>query len=159
MTKAVYRPTMSSDTIFELVDLLENTKRTTGLSQNLRAFLNKLDSLAYDIGKGNRAPAYVATEVRKNAATAITLESLGGIEDGNEARKENEIIKQFAASDNHNPITSANNRIIQSAKPSADLDSEAEAQLEALEKEMLASLHEQGSPNVILEDRRHKPRD
>lgn len=75
MATEIYRPTMSSDVVFELVDILEQTKRTTGLSMNMRKFLGKLDSLAYDIGKGNRAPAYVATGTREKQA--ITLEALG----------------------------------------------------------------------------------
>lgn len=59
--KEIYRPTMSSDVIFELVDILEQVKRTTGLSTNMRKYLGKLDTLAYEIGKGTKQPAYVQT--------------------------------------------------------------------------------------------------
>jgi hypothetical protein len=142
-TKAVWRPTMSSDVVFELVDLLEQTKRTTGLSTTLRQFLSKLDSLAYDIGKGNRTPAYVATGVR--TANAISLESLGGTQD-----EADHTLRNLATATVTFPSVPA--------KPSENLNSSEEEELARLEREMLASLQEQGNENVILEERRKVPR-
>lgn len=74
-TKAVYRPTISSDEVFALLDTLDRIKIEAGLNPILIPFHKKLDSLAYDIGKGNRNPAYVATGVSRKPA--LTLESLG----------------------------------------------------------------------------------
>lgn len=143
MSKAIWRPTLSSDAIFELVDLLETTKRTTGLSRELQAVLRKLDSLAYDIGRGNRTPAYVATEVRKT--TAISLEYLGG------TNEENNITGNTTSNSvSLNPPAT---------KLPADLDADMEAELERLNNEMLASLQGEGNDNVILEERRKTPRD
>lgn len=141
MSKDVWRPTMSSDVVFELVDLLEATKRTTGLSLALQGFLKKLDSLAYDIGRGNRKPAYVATEVRKT--NAISLESLGGLS------------SDIDSSNRTNPANFPT-PIAKQPKLSADLDADMEAELERLNNEMLAGL--EGNTNVILEERRKTPR-
>lgn len=78
-SKNVYRPTMSSDDIFELVDILEQNKRTVGLSGNMRKLLSKLDSLAYDIGKGNRTPSYTTSGIRESQK--VTIDNLNGMVD------------------------------------------------------------------------------
>jgi hypothetical protein len=146
-TKAIWRPTMSTDVVFELVDLLEQTKRTVGLSTNLRTFLSKLDSLAYDIGKGNRSPAYVATGTR--TTTAISIESLGGGSQDEAAAQDHTLRDLSTAS-----VTSSST----APKPSADLTPEQEDEVAAMERAMLADLAAIGNPNVVLEDRRKTPR-
>ncbi len=76
-TKDVHRPTLNSDEVFALIDLMDQARSGTvsGLNPTLREYYIKLDKLAYAIGKGHAKPAYVVTGIRKESM--VNLDSLG----------------------------------------------------------------------------------
>ncbi len=120
--KLMHRTTLSSDQIFALLDLFDTAKSGVVCNFNpiLQEYYNKLDLIAYQIGKGIRKPAYVATGVRKESA--ISLTSIGATD----------VDIQLAMS------------------LSDPMSAENLLELERLETEMLQGLANEGNKNVVL---------
>lgn len=127
-TKEVWRITMSTEVVFELLELLDITRDKYGLSLNLAGFRKRISSLAHDAAEGNRTPAYVASGIKRESA--INLDSLGA------TAQEKVRVTDFAHL----------------------RQDEIDAELEKLNDAMLAELAAAGNPNVILEERRNPER-
>lgn len=73
-----FRPSISSDEIFALLDIMDCARRgeqLAGLDPTLADYYKKLRIKAFEIGEGIAKSAYVATGKRKESS--ISLESLG----------------------------------------------------------------------------------
>lgn len=130
----VQRTTMSNTVVFALLDLMEQAIQGTvsGLNPELREFYKRIDTMAYQIGKGTRKPAYVATGVRKESA--VSMEALGITE-------EDKITVGIGKFNN-----------------SAELDEDVWARIEREEREMLEKLAADGYKNVVITERRSAER-
>lgn len=80
--KDVFRPTIDSDQIYALLDIMDAARRgeqLAGLNPTLKSYYEKLRVQAFKIGDGIARPAYVATGVRKEPA--VNMNSLGVTEE------------------------------------------------------------------------------
>jgi hypothetical protein len=82
VTKDVFRPTISSDQIYALIDIMDAARsgeQFSGLNPVLKDYYDKLNVQAFKIGNGIARPAYQVTGVRKESAISVT--ALGGTDE------------------------------------------------------------------------------
>lgn len=128
-TKQVFRPTITDAQMIETVGVLQHYKAVYGLPKHALEILVKFEKDLIGISHGVKPVAYVVSGMRE--ATKISVENLS-------ATSDDEVVR----SPTH--VTMAED----------DLD----AELERLNKAMLAELAAEGNQNVVLEDRRATPR-
>lgn len=76
--KEAFRPIITSDQIYAILDLMDSARRgdkLQGLDPALKSYYDKLRVQAFKIGDGIARPAYTISGKRKESA--ISLESLG----------------------------------------------------------------------------------
>lgn len=151
--KDVYRLTFTSSEILSILEAVTVPTVMATCNSDARSLINKLRKKAFEITNGLATPSYVTNGTKSNSIYKLNVSDLGEGNNGND---------EFIGTNLGNITPAAlsgmgdNNT---GTKLGADLDDMSLAQLEALEKQMLAEVagNGAGADNVISE-RRKVPR-